>query len=129
MAPPVAGNQQLFAWMIGALSGDFRARGELVANERRCVIRRRQSIGASAFCFRTRYCLDHFQRRAKLESWRCRRTCAARRETAVEEALSRVGLAGFAAWRKDPGHASGGQRARVSLLRALLARPEALLLR
>ncbi|MBN0423539.1 ATP-binding cassette domain-containing protein, partial [Pseudomonas aeruginosa] len=35
-------------------------------------------------------------------------------------------LAGFAP--RDPATLSGGQRARVSLLRALLARPEALLL-
>ncbi|MBZ4353938.1 ATP-binding cassette domain-containing protein, partial [Mycobacterium tuberculosis] len=48
------------------------------------------------------------------------------RKTAVEEALSRAGLAGFAP--RDPATLSGGQRARVSLLRALLARPEALLL-
>ncbi|MCD5881944.1 ATP-binding cassette domain-containing protein, partial [Klebsiella pneumoniae] len=45
---------------------------------------------------------------------------------AVDEALSRAGLAGFAP--RDPATLSGGQRARVSLLRALLARPEALLL-
>ena len=44
----------------------------------------------------------------------------------MEEALSRAGLAGFAP--RDPATLSGGQRARVSLLRALLARPEALLL-
>lgn len=48
------------------------------------------------------------------------------RKAAVEQALSRAGLHGFAP--RDPATLSGGQRARVSLLRALLARPEALLL-
>ena len=49
----------------------------------------------------------------------------ARREQA-EQALAQAGLAGFGARR--PHTLSGGQRARVALLRALLARPGALLL-
>ena len=48
------------------------------------------------------------------------------RKPRVEQALERAGLAGF--YRRDPATLSGGQRARVSLLRALLARPRALLL-
>lgn len=50
---------------------------------------------------------------------------AARRACALE-ALAEVGLKGQA--DKLPGQLSGGQKARVSLLRALLAEPEALLL-
>jgi putative thiamine transport system ATP-binding protein len=51
-----------------------------------------------------------------------------RRERArlVEEALAAIGLAGFA--DRDPATLSGGQRARVALLRVLLSRPRALLL-
>jgi putative thiamine transport system ATP-binding protein len=44
----------------------------------------------------------------------------------AEEALARAGLAGFA--RRRPAQLSGGQRTRVSLLRAMLAGPRALLL-
>ena len=54
-----------------------------------------------------------------------RRGMAARRACALE-ALAEVGLEGQA--DKLPGQLSGGQKARVSLLRALLAEPEALLL-
>ena len=48
-----------------------------------------------------------------------------RRET-VSQALSNAGMAGFA--ERDPATLSGGQRARVALLRTLLAAPRALLL-
>jgi putative thiamine transport system ATP-binding protein len=48
------------------------------------------------------------------------------REAAVCEALAVVGLDGFAA--RDPASLSGGQAARVALMRALLAEPKALLL-
>jgi putative thiamine transport system ATP-binding protein len=50
----------------------------------------------------------------------------AARKIQVQQALERAGLAGF--YSRDPATLSGGQRARVSLLRALLARPLALLL-
>lgn len=45
---------------------------------------------------------------------------------AVERALEEAGLAGFGA--RDPATLSGGQRARIALMRALLAQPRALLL-
>jgi len=48
------------------------------------------------------------------------------RTAKIDDALSRAGLQGFE--NRDPATLSGGQRARVSLLRSLLASPEALLL-
>ena len=48
------------------------------------------------------------------------------RQAQIADALSSAGLSGFA--DRDPESLSGGQRARVSLLRTLLSQPDALLL-
>jgi putative thiamine transport system ATP-binding protein len=50
----------------------------------------------------------------------------AARRARIDEALSEVGLAGYA--DRDPATLSGGQKARVALMRMLLSDPEALLL-
>lgn len=57
---------------------------------------------------------------------RATQKCRAARRAAVADALASAGLAGFA--DRDPATLSGGQKARVALLRTLMAEPRALLL-
>lgn len=125
MGPSGSGKSTLFAWMIGALAGDFRAEGELWLNDRRCdtLPTERRRIG---ILFQDPLLFDHFSVGQNLQLALPESVRREARKAAVEQALSRAGLHGFAA--RDPATLSGGQRARVSLLRALLARPEALLL-
>lgn len=48
------------------------------------------------------------------------------RQVQIDQALTEIGLEGFAP--RDPATLSGGQKARVALMRMLLSRPKALLL-
>ncbi len=121
MGPSGSGKSTLFAWMIGALAGDFRAEGELWLNGRRCdtLPTERRRIG---ILFQDPLLFDHFSVGQNLQLALPESVRGEARKAAVEQALSRAGLHGFAA--RDPATLSGGQRARVSLLRALLARPK-----
>ncbi|CEL81959.1 ABC transporter ATP-binding protein [Klebsiella quasipneumoniae] len=59
MGPSGSGKSTLFAWMIGALAGDFRAEGELWLNGRRCdtLPTERRRIG---ILFQDPLLFDHF---------------------------------------------------------------------
>lgn len=78
MGPSGSGKSTLFAWMIGALSGDFRAEGELWLNERRCdtLPTERRRIG---ILFQDPLLFDHFSVGQNLQL-ALPESCAARRE-------------------------------------------------
>lgn len=121
-----SGKSTLLNWMIGDLAPVFRASGELWLNGTRRdnlpIEQRRIGI-----LFQDDLLFPHlsvgqnlaFALPAKIKGRNQRRAH-------IETTLAEVGLTGF--HDRDPATLSGGQRARVSLLRALLAEPEALLL-
>lgn len=124
MGPSGSGKSTLFAWLVGALSADFHAHGELWLDDQRLDIRPVEKRGIGIL-FQDALLFDHFSVGQNLMLALPAQIRTARRER-VEQALASAGLAGF--YASDPATMSGGERSRVSLLRALLAQPRALLL-
>ncbi|WP_052281698.1 ATP-binding cassette domain-containing protein [Kluyvera genomosp. 1] len=125
MGPSGCGKSSLFAWMVGALDGAFRACGELWLNGQRCdaLPTEKRRIG---ILFQDALLFDHLSVGQNLRLALPANVAGAQRQIQVDHALEHAGLADFAS--RDPATLSGGQRARVALLRALLAQPDALLL-
>ena len=121
-----SGKSTLLNWVIGALDPVFSVRGELWLNGTRRdqlpIETRRIGI-----LFQDDLLFPHLSVGQNLAFALPQRINgqSTRREL-IERALSDVGLIGF--FDRDPATLSGGQKARVSTLRALLAEPEALLL-
>ncbi|HDR2705828.1 TPA: ATP-binding cassette domain-containing protein [Enterobacter mori] len=125
MGPSGSGKSTLFSWMVGALSSDFKAQGELWLDERRCDTLPVETRGLGIL-FQDALLFDHFSVGQNLMLALPSRIKGEARRERVEQALRSAGLANYSA--SDPATLSGGERARVSLLRALLAQPQALLL-
>ena len=125
MGPSGSGKSTLFAWMVGALSDDFQARGELWLDARSCDSLPVEARGLGIL-FQDALLFEQFSVGQNLLLALPERIVGRARREAVEQALDSAGLSGH--YASDPATHSGGERARVSLLRALLAEPQALLL-
>ncbi|MET4886314.1 ATP-binding cassette domain-containing protein [Enterobacter asburiae] len=125
MGPSGSGKSTLFAWMVGALSDDFQAWGELWLDARRCDSLPVEARGLGIL-FQDALLFEQFSVGQNLLLALPERIVGRARREAVEQALDSAGLSGH--YASDPATLSGGERARVSLLRTLLAEPQALLL-
>ncbi|MDO9145771.1 ATP-binding cassette domain-containing protein [Rhodoferax sp.] len=121
-----SGKSTLLNWMIGDLDPAFSATGELWLDERRLdalPIEQRQ-LG---LLFQDDLLFAHLSVGQNLAFALPGRVAGSRaRRQRIAQTLTDMGLAGF--YERDPATLSGGQRARVSLMRTLLAEPHALLL-
>lgn len=126
MGPSGVGKSTLLAFIGGFLGRDFNASGRIVLNGRDVteLPPERRGIG---LLFQDALLLPHLSVAGNLLIG-LHPTLKGReaRKRAVEDALAEVGLQGFA--DRDPATLSGGQAARIALMRTLLARPEALIL-
>lgn len=120
------GKSTLLAFIAGFLSRDFEASGRVILNGRDQTNTppERRALG---LLFQDALLFPHLSVGGNLlmglhSGVRGRSARRAR----VRDALDEVGLAGFA--DRDPATLSGGEAARVALMRALLAEPQALIL-
>lgn len=126
MGPSGSGKSTLLNYVVGQLPTGFCGQGRVVLDGRNVtsVPTMHRRIG---LLFQDAILFPHLDVGGNLAFAlpRKHRGRALRRRR-VDEALERAGLSGHA--RRDPATLSGGQRARVALMRTLLAEPRAVLL-
>ncbi len=125
MGPSGVGKSTLLAFITGTLAKDFKATGEVWLDGHNITNasphQRRVGI-----LFQDDLLFPHLSVGANLAFGLPPGGNSAERQAKIDAALSEVGLEGFAP--RDPATLSGGQKARVALMRMLLSDPSALLL-
>jgi len=123
MGPSGSGKSTILSWITGTLDPRIRATGKVwlgekeitqLAVEKRCL----------GLMLQQDYLFPHMNVAQNLK-FGIRGGTRTERDAIVRASLSRAGLAGTE--NRNPATLSGGQRARVSLLRTLLSNPHALL--
>lgn len=125
MGPSGCGKSSLLSYICGTLPTGFTASGEVRLGGRRLdeLPPERRGLG---ILFQDDLLFAHLSVGGNLGFALPRSLSRAERRARIEAALEEAGLAGTA--DRDPATLSGGQRARVALLRTLLSEPGAVLL-
>lgn len=125
MGPSGVGKSTLLAFITGTLASDFGAEGEVWLDGHNITnaAPHQRRVG---ILFQDDLLFPHLSVGANLAFGLQPGGSAAERKAKIEEALQEVGLSGFA--DRDPATLSGGQKARVALMRMLLSEPCGLLL-
>jgi putative thiamine transport system ATP-binding protein len=125
MGPSGSGKSSLLAFLCGTLDPAFRATGRVALDgvDIGGLAPERRRLG---ILFQDDLLFPHLSVGGNLAFGLARGLASRERLSRVEAALAEAGLSGFAG--RDPATLSGGQRARVALLRMLLSEPRALLL-
>lgn len=125
MGPSGVGKSTLLAFITGTLAPDFTAQGEVWLDGHNITqaAPHQRRVG---ILFQDDLLFPHLSVGANLAFGLQPGGSAAERRDRIEEALDEVGLSDFA--NRDPATLSGGQKARVALMRMLLSEPCGLLL-
>ena len=125
MGPSGVGKSTLLAYITGTIAPTFKGMGQVLLDGVDITTKppHARRIG---ILFQDDLLFPHMSVGANLAFGMPPGGAKAARRAQVEDALSDVGLTGFA--DRDPATLSGGQKARVALVRMLLSNPCALLL-
>jgi putative thiamine transport system ATP-binding protein len=125
MGPSGVGKSTLLAFITGTLASDFKAEGEVWLDGHNVThaAPHQRRVG---ILFQDDLLFPHLSVGANLAFGLQPGGSAAERKAKIAEALDEVGLSGFE--DRDPATLSGGQKARVALMRMLLSEPCGLLL-
>jgi putative thiamine transport system ATP-binding protein len=124
MGPSGSGKSTILSWITGTLAPGIKASGEVWLGENRLtdLPAEKRQLG---LMLQQDYLFPHMSVGQNLK-FGLRGGSKAKRDQRVTDSLREAGLQGMV--DRDPITLSGGQRARVSLLRTLLSDPHALLL-
>jgi putative thiamine transport system ATP-binding protein len=126
MGPSGCGKSSLLAWMAGTLDPAFEAQGRVAVGDTELTPLPPEARRVGIL-FQDDLLFPHLSVAGNLAfALPAAVRPATERRARIEQALAGAGLSGFGP--RDPATLSGGQRARVALLRTLLAQPRALLL-
>ncbi|MDN3552575.1 ATP-binding cassette domain-containing protein [Halomonas almeriensis] len=125
MGPSGVGKSTLLAYIAGFLSPAFQASGQVRLDDTRLdtLPAEQRHLG---LLFQDPLLFPHLDVEGNLAFGMRRDGRSGERRERIRAALASVGLEAFA--RRDPATLSGGQKARVALLRVLLSAPRAILL-
>ncbi|MEL6959525.1 MAG: ATP-binding cassette domain-containing protein [Pseudomonadota bacterium] len=125
MGPSGVGKSTLLSYITGTLSPDFSGMGEIILNgvDVTHLAPHKRHIG---ILFQDDLLFPHMSVGANLAFGMPPGGRRDDRQTLINEGLAEVGLDGYG--DRDPATLSGGQKARVALVRMLLSNPKALLL-
>lgn len=126
MGPSGSGKSTLLSTLIGTLAPAFHTTGQIVLNGRD-ITQAKTNERHIGILFQDHLLFPHMSAGQNLAfGLQPDTTRAGKRQQIIEDALEDIGLSGFA--HRDPATLSGGQKARIALMRVLLSEPEALLL-
>jgi putative thiamine transport system ATP-binding protein len=125
MGPSGCGKSTLLSAIAGNLDAVFRLQGDILLNGE-SVIGRPASQRRIGLLYQDDLLFPHMNVAQNLAFALPSAITGSERTRKIEQVLEQAGLAGMQ--QRDVATLSGGQRARISLLRSLLAQPRAMLL-
>lgn len=125
MGPSGVGKSTLLAFITGTLAPDFEGMGDIILNGEN-VTERSPHMRQIGILFQDDLLFPHMSVGGNLAFGMRPGGSPSERRARIDAGLADMGLAGFA--DRDPATLSGGQKARVALLRMLFSEPKALLL-